>query len=403
MEDVKLLKDRKDINIKIRNCEVEQAFSCYDTNKIADIETRIKWLTNIKFYAIGVHDKDNELPHFHAMLTFSKPTTIWAVAKALKVEPQYVNKFRSTSTNAYLYLVHRNDQTKFQYSPEDIVANFDYVEFASKHWAKNQKESIASRIASWEIKKYNLYDFISIQEYALYESYYDKCFKYRQYKQMTWHRDMQCVFISWLSGAWKTYFAKKLAEDYGYSYYISSCWKNAFDDYKDQECIILDDLRENVFNLADFLKFTDNNTNSLVECRFYNKPITECKLIILTSTKTIYDFYSWLNASEWEELNQVLRRFKTYAVVWHTTINFYQYNEITKDYTYEWTIENPLVKLKAEENREDNPVIKDILTKFWNNVIQDKEDKIAITLWDDNTDELPEEAPLFPKCIPSNI
>ncbi len=49
---------KKDSLIKIRCCAVMQYFDYYDVSEIAVIESRIKSLTNIKKYAIVIHDKD---------------------------------------------------------------------------------------------------------------------------------------------------------------------------------------------------------------------------------------------------------------------------------------------------------------------------------------------------------
>ena len=50
--------DRKDSLIKIKACEVMQYFEYYDVAEIAVIESRVKHLTNIKSYAMIIHDKD---------------------------------------------------------------------------------------------------------------------------------------------------------------------------------------------------------------------------------------------------------------------------------------------------------------------------------------------------------
>ena len=52
------MSDRKDNLIKIRCCAVMQYFEYYDVSEIAVIETRCKNLTNVKSYAIVIHDKD---------------------------------------------------------------------------------------------------------------------------------------------------------------------------------------------------------------------------------------------------------------------------------------------------------------------------------------------------------
>ena len=63
--------------IKFKTCEVMQYFEYYDVPEISVIESRIKSLTNIKKYAIIIHDKDllesgePKKKHFHCVLTFS--------------------------------------------------------------------------------------------------------------------------------------------------------------------------------------------------------------------------------------------------------------------------------------------------------------------------------------------
>lgn len=163
-----------------------------------------------------------------------------------------------------LYLIHKNHPEKYQYKPEDVVASFDYIEYVDGLKPKVQRDSIAERIASGEIKQYNIYDFISVDEFATNKPYYDKCFIYRQNKLKKMDRQLECVFITGASHTGKTTFAKQIANSKGYNSYISSGGKHPLDNYEGQECIILDDLRDNTYELSDFLKLTDNNTDSLV-------------------------------------------------------------------------------------------------------------------------------------------
>ena len=333
---------------KLKSCEVMQYFEYYDVQEIAVIESRIKSLTWIKQYAIAIHDKDLlengslKKKHFHAILTFYNNTTSTVVAKKLHVEEQYVNKIRTTTKSAMLYLVHRNDQDKYQYPPWDIVANFDYVEYVDGCLPKVKKENIAERIKSWEIKKYNLHEYIPINEYAINKMYYERCFEFRQSIIKNMDRKLTCMFITWKSGIWKTTFAKMLAEKMGFHAFVSSGGKNPLDDYKWEECIILDDLRDDVYDFADLLKLSDNNTNSLVGCRFYNKSIAECKLLIITSVQDIHDFYKYEIE---EEQKQLFRRFSHYIVMSKETISCYDYNDLFWDYIYLREFENPISKM----------------------------------------------------------
>lgn len=325
-----------------------QYFEHYDVQEIAVIESRIKSLTWIKQYAIAIHDKDlldNGWPkkkHFHAILVFDNATTSNVVAKKLHVEEQYINKIRTTTKSAMLYLVHRNDQDKYQYPPWDIIANFDYVEYVDGCVPKVKRENIAQKIAKWEIKQYNIYDYVWVDEYAKNQTYYNKCFAFRQWLIKNMERNLDCIFISGPSWIWKTTFAKMTAKSFWYECYISSTGKNCMDDYAGQECILLDDLRDTTFPFVDLLKLTDNNTDALIGCRFYNKSITECKLLICTSVQTIQDFYKNQKS---EEQKQLFRRFKHYMVMTQDNIDAYEYNDLYGGYIIARTFKNPVSQL----------------------------------------------------------
>lgn len=107
-----------------------------DCNEIAVVISRIKSLVNLKSWCIITHDKDVlpsgdiKPPHFHAVLTFTNAKSFDCIARTIGVEVQYVNKIKTTTKSAQLYLVHRNDPAKYQYPPADVQASFDYVNFA---------------------------------------------------------------------------------------------------------------------------------------------------------------------------------------------------------------------------------------------------------------------------------
>jgi len=322
-------------NIKVKSCEVMQYWDYMDTKEIDVIISRIKRLTNIKSWAIITHDRDvlpnGQLkpPHFHCVLTFSNATTIKSIADCIGVEMQYVEKIRTTPKSARLYLIHRNDPEKYQYPPEDVRASFDYVSYVDDCPVRQKRENIAERIEKGEIKQYNLYKFITIDEYSRNYRYYQRCFEYRQNKLKELDRNMECIFITGGSGTGKTTYAKMIAAQEGYACYISSGGKNPLDDYQGEECIILDDTRSSTWNLTDFLKLTDNHTDSLVGCRYYNKSIAECKLLIVTSVKSLDEFYEHATKEDNEPKIQLLRRFKMVIEMTfeHMTISYYDENK----------------------------------------------------------------------------
>lgn len=359
--------DNKASNMKIKSCMATQYFEYYDVQEIAVIEQRVKELTYIKRYAIAVHDQDllesnkPKKKHFHIVMTFSNATTIGAVAKWLKLEPQYIERIRYTTKSAMLYLVHRNNPEKYQYNPEVIIANFDYVNYVDDCPSMQKRENIATRISIWEIKQYNLYDYITVDEYARNKNYYNNCFIYRQQQMATTERKLECVFVSWPSGCGKTTYSKMLASQLGYKAYISSGGKNPLDNYEWQECIILDDIRPTSFEFSDLLKLTDNNTNSFVGCRFYNKSILECKMIIITSTLTIERFVANIKNNEQEEYTQLFRRFQTNIELTEKRMSVYAYDGLWW-YSLKYEALNPVaVMFNSEVASDFSDKMKDLM------------------------------------------
>lgn len=168
-----------------------QQLAYMDTIDLGEIEARIKSLTNLKTYAVILHDKDVcedgslKPPHFHAVLTFNKPTKVSTVANGIHVKPQYVSKIKTTTTAAEAYLIHANDPDKFQYPSEQVRANFDYQAKIEK-WLnppekqKSRLDEIIEGIDSGLIREYNYTDHITMQEYTRYKRTIDNCFFFRR-------------------------------------------------------------------------------------------------------------------------------------------------------------------------------------------------------------------------------
>ena len=90
-------------------------------------ETFMKYKT-IKQWAYIVHDKDDTRPHYHIYLNFGTSVDTAMVAKWFEIPENFINKVRGRKTDMLLYLTHGNSsqQNKHQYSPDEIVANFDF-------------------------------------------------------------------------------------------------------------------------------------------------------------------------------------------------------------------------------------------------------------------------------------
>lgn len=94
-------------------------------------ETHAKAIEFIKLnydYALIEHNKDvnelGELKKSHTHIVVSFPNAKWntAVAEELGITSNYIEKCRSFD-NALEYLIHYNDDTKHQYSIDDVQGN----------------------------------------------------------------------------------------------------------------------------------------------------------------------------------------------------------------------------------------------------------------------------------------
>lgn len=85
--------------------------------------------------------------------------------------------------------------------------------------------------------------------------------------------------------------------------------------------MILDDLRDSSFDLADLLKILDNNTNSSVKSRFNNK-VFNGKMIVITSSVPLVYWYPAYRYSH-DSLEQLYRRIGSYVEVSETTVTVY--------------------------------------------------------------------------------
>lgn len=373
-------------SLTFKTFECMQYLEYYDTDDINVIADRIKSLTQVKTWCLILHDKDRredgsaKPPHFHAVVTLSSVMTVKSIAEVLHLEPQYINKIRSTTKSAQIYLVHRNNPEKYQYDPNEVLSSFSYIDLVDGLTPKLSREDISARIDKGEIKRYNLHSFITIDEYGKNKSYYERCFEYRQQKMRKADRNMECIYITGEAGSGKTTCAKQLAVAKDYAVYISSSGKNPLDNYAGEECIILDDIRGNTMQISDFLKLTDNHTDSLVGCRYYNKSIAECKLLIVTSVKSLDELYLGVAESEHEPLKQLRRRFQAQFHVTKQVMACYAYNSDTDKYEFQFQLDNPARMLYDHEYQRKR--MRDFVAGFGLTPLPDPMDQLTL---DDNS------------------
>lgn len=247
--------------------------------------------------------------HFHVVLKFENAHSISSIAKLFKDEPQFVEIWKGKIENAWSYLLHRTNgaKSKFQYSPQDVVSNFDFAKEIKKieDKVKQSRANINEKIQSYtegEISKSQLIDEIGILEYAKRKRTLDAVEQVLEVRrQQAWlkeFKDKQCKVI-WIwgpAGSGKTTSAKKLFEADNQSYTILGSSKDPFQPYSCIEekgkNIILDDLRPNAIEYDDLLRILDPYQHAKMgPARYHDRPLT-LERIVITTPYSPEEFYT---------------------------------------------------------------------------------------------------------------
>lgn len=358
---------KEKIRIRSSICEVENDCEYFDkeTNAMGYFNEEIiiegiKILFDkIEKYCYILHDKDvNEdgtpkHAHYHLFLQFSQQVDFSVVAKAFKQKENRIQKIAANSfKGAIHYLVHFKEPDKHQYNPDEVKANFDYkkyIEDLKNQVSKTKRLSqIREGIETGKIRRFNLYDFISMEEYAKYYNSIERYFKYRDIILSKKQIQKKCIFITGPSGCGKTEFAKAWSEKRNLSCFVTGSSNDPLQGYGGEDVLVLDDLRGSVFSFSDLLKLLSNNTNTAVQSRYYNK-LLQCEYIFITSVIDIEDFYKNVFEHEDEPIVQLKRRCSIYIDMDFKEINIYSFNKRIMDYSFINQIKNELKYLKNDK------------------------------------------------------
>lgn len=110
----------------LKHCEVESRVEFFK----GDIQEIIKSKKTIKKWAYILHDKDDTAPHYHIYLNFDGSSVdSKEIASWFGLQESQVNRIRGRATDMLEYLTHANNsqQNKYQYSPDEVVSNFDFL------------------------------------------------------------------------------------------------------------------------------------------------------------------------------------------------------------------------------------------------------------------------------------
>lgn len=311
----------------------------YQSHLKVDIQKTLKEYKTIKKWAYILHDKDDTDPHYHIYVNFGGKQSVDSalVAKWFKLGytdedgnektgENFIEKVKGRGSDVLLYLIHGNDtqQYKHQYSISEVTANFDFsAEIANAKIIGNFKEYSYAQQLEYV---YSLPRSEKIRAFSDLKKHWE-C--HCQWLALSTDRKLDVMFITGSGGTGKTYYAKKLLEkSLELDYCISSSSNDPFQDYLGQKAIILDDLRDTSFELADLLKILDNNTASSVKSRFNNK-VFNGEMIVITSSVPLAYWYPDHKSGSYDDLKQLYRRISCYVVVTKEEVSVF--NEVGTD------------------------------------------------------------------------
>lgn len=338
---------------------------------------------NIREWAYILHDKDIDnhgnpiAPHVHIVLILHDSVKYSTIGGYIGVPAQYVQSikqrirkgkhYQSDVGGALSYLTHRNAKDKHQYADSEVVAKpgFNWLSLrAESERAQAEQRSlnqIYKDIETGKIREFDLFKHISMSAYIENKTDIDRAFEYRKgVLKLNSDRKIDVIYICGEPGAGKTTLAKQLCEKRGYSYCLSGSSRDPLQEYHGQDVLILDDLRPDVFPLADLLKLLDNHSASSASARYRDRWL-EVKLILVTTIRPLEGFYACLPDHS-EPIKQLKRRCRTMITLNKSALEIYQYNDVVEDYVHMMTAENPVAKLHMDTPAEisDRAILHDL-------------------------------------------
>ena len=307
-------------------------------------------------YAVILHDSDtddNGQPkpaHTHVMLSFKNARSVNAIAKALKDKPQYIEKWKGNAGNGYSYLIHATKEAKdkYQYSPNDVHANFDYIaelQSITKEVETVQKFSVTKVLLDalyvGGITKEELETRLSGSQYGQNRRKIEDIHAKRlQNLARLWREEkakknaqIETIWIFGTAGTGKTSLAKEYAQKKGQPFFISGSSRDSFQQYNSQHTIIFDDFRPESIQYQDLLRILDpfSITDGVMAPSRYHDKALACDLFIVTSPYNPYAFYNACVRNENERIidrfEQLLRRITLTMYMTQTEIYIAEYDD----------------------------------------------------------------------------
>ena len=221
-----------------------------------------------------------------------------------------VGKIEQGRTWEYMlqYLLHKNAPEKTPHSVDEIVTNIDggtldlYLKSTPSVKKKNsleyQFQKLKDDIVDYKILQFEFREQTATNRLyralnAEYEAKIERAFnaqKIALYERDKYSRSLEVVFLEGSGGKGKSGFAVSFCQYMKWSYYIASDENDPMQDYASQDCLILDELRDDTFSYSSFMRILNTYTGTTVKSRYHNKAFTG-EAIIIPSYLPLSEYY----------------------------------------------------------------------------------------------------------------
>ncbi|HFR3475970.1 Rep family protein [Streptococcus suis] len=344
--------------VKARNVMFVQQIEYLNSSNLQGIIHDItEVLKPIRFAGI-LHDKDKGQngdtvePHIHLVLQFESARSLNNLAKLTEQPIQCFEQWRGSVNNAYSYLVHHTEsnQDKYQYSPKEVIANFDYLlllDTVEKNVTKRHEvndtmiiDNLLDLLYTGEITKSEIEQRLTGSQYAKAKAKIEAVhLKQLENKSCEWQKEMreknEKSIVIWLfgkAGTGKTRLARRYAKQFSETYFITGSIRDPFQHYQMEPVIILDELRPHQLDYSDLLKMFDPyNVKAIASSRYFDKPLL-ANVFIATSPYSPYDFFLELRKgrhinADVDNYQQLMRRLTLVLEVSKQFIEMYSYDK----------------------------------------------------------------------------
>ena len=285
-------------------------------------------------------DERSSFLHWHVGIHTNSNNEYATIGKWFGLKENSVEKIKGKFTSSYLlYIVHEDrgsiqqGKTKIPYDLVEANFSIDYNALVENTRRAETFDDKLDKLANGEISEFDLYqsESVSVLRKNIKKISDALVTRSKKAKVQGRERDMQVVYITGKARTGKSYLAKKLAKQAGYSVYETSNGKNPFDDYMGQDAVIVDDIRASDFKFNEFLKITDNHMSAMVSARYHNIDLN-CKCMYLTSVVPLSEFYENLRKENDEASEQIKGRIGMLIEVSKKYVDISVYDDATMTY-----------------------------------------------------------------------